>query len=244
MKLEKFFKQLEDLGYISESGHITLNIKGLKDWPKNLDTENWEIDSVSNGSGDKDSGHISGYAGGDWQDEARFNIVFEENKNPRVIMYDDPGTCFTGEDIHKNIEKLYKEYKGNSLTESIFNNILHESIISDKEFVELYKKKRDVTKSEKAKMDDYINSNAEETIFCGTTWKYSMTYYFKKVGNAYFQIYFDDVHKIGEYNPNMWSKKLLRDGKINMYGIHFSIGHVSFDHNNDPNTGMNSTLWS
>lgn len=124
MKLEKFFKRLEDLGYISESGHIILNIKGLKDWPKNLDTENWEIDSVSNGSDDKDNGHISGYAGGDWQDEARFNIVFEENKNPHVIMYDDPDTCFTGENIHKNLEKLYKEYKGNSLTESIFNKIL------------------------------------------------------------------------------------------------------------------------
>ena len=29
-------------------------------------------------------------------------------------------------------------------------------------------------------------------------------------------VYFDDVHKIGEYDPNEWNKKLLRDAHIKL----------------------------
>lgn len=42
-------------------------------------------------------------------------------------MFDDPSSCFLGKDIHKELKKLYKEYKGNSnLTESIFKEIISE----------------------------------------------------------------------------------------------------------------------
>lgn len=244
MNLNIFFERLEKLGFINEEGQIVLRTKGLKDWPSNLDLENFEIDFVSNGSND-DDGYISGYAGGDWQEMTRFNIVIPKTKKPHVIMFDDP-SCFSGENIYKNIEKLYKENKDSKLTESVFNEILFEStsIISDKEFIELYNKRRDATKRDIKKLNDYINNNAEETIFCGTTWKYSVTYYFKKVGNAYYSIYFNDTSKEGSFDVNLWGKKLLRNGQINMSGCHISLRHVSFTRNNDPNTGMNGTLYS
>ena len=247
MELNKFFKKLEDLGFINEEGNIRVSLKIVKDWPSNLDTENFEIDMVSNGDDKDGEGYIAGWAGGDWQEAARFTIMIPStNEKPHTVMFDDPGTCFSGSDIHKELKKLYKEYKGNSnLTESIFNKILYESAtLTDKEFIELYKKRK-VTKAEKAKMDEYINRDPS-TIVCGTTWKYSCTYFYKKVGNGYYRISFDDYDKVGEYNPNQWGKKLLRNGEINEYGYHLSIHPVYLgkDRYNDPNTGMNGTLWS
>ena len=128
MDLNKFFKKLEELDFINEEGRIQVSLKGVKDWPSNLDTENFEIDIVSNGDDKDGEGYIAGWAGGDWQEATRFTIMIPSTKEkPHTIMFDDPGTCFAGSDIHKEIKKLYKEYKGNSnLTESIFNRILSE----------------------------------------------------------------------------------------------------------------------
>lgn len=128
MDLNKFFKKLEELDFINEEGRIQVSLKGVKDWPSNLDTENFEIDMVSNGDDKDGEGYIAGWAGGDWQGATRFTIMIPSTKEkPHTIMFDDPGTCFAGSDIHKELKKLYKEYKGNSnLTESIFNKILSE----------------------------------------------------------------------------------------------------------------------
>ena len=247
MDFNKFFKKLEELDFINEEGRIQVSLKGVKDWPSNLDTENFEIDMISNGDDKDGEGYIAGWAGGDWQEATRFTIMIPSTKEkPYVIMFDDPCTCFAGKDIHKELKKLYKEYKGNSnLTESVFNKILHEStIISDKEFVELYKKRRDVTKKDQQKLNDYINNNTKETIFVGSTFKYSTTYYFKKVGNAYYEIDFNDYKHYGEYDPNFWGKKILKDGCVNIYGEHVRLHHIDLEKYNDPNTGMNGTLWS
>lgn len=87
-----------------------------------MDTENFEIDIVSNGDDKDGEWYIARWAGGDWQEMARFTIMIPSTKEkPHTIMFDDPSSCFSGKDIHKELKKLYKEYKGNSnLTESIF----------------------------------------------------------------------------------------------------------------------------
>lgn len=127
MNINKFFKKLEELDFIDNEGRIRISIKGIKDWPSNLDVENFEIDMVSNGDDRDGEGFIAGWAGGDWQEMTRFTIMIPSTKKPYTIMFDDPGTCFAGKDIHKELKRLYKEYKGNSnLTESIFNRILSE----------------------------------------------------------------------------------------------------------------------
>lgn len=126
MDLNKFFKKLEELNFIDDEGRVQVSLKGVKDWPSNLDTENFEIDIVSNGDDKDGEGYIAGWAGGDWQEMARFTIMIPSTKEkPHTIMFDDPSSCFSGKDIHKEFKKLYKEYKGNSnLTESIFNQII------------------------------------------------------------------------------------------------------------------------
>ena len=126
MDLNKFFKKLEELNFIDDEGRIQVSLKGVKDWPSNLDTENFKIDIVSNGDDKDGEGHIAGRAGGDWQEMARFTIMIPSTKEkPHTIMFDDPHSCFSGKDIHKELKKLYKEYKGNSnLAESIFNQII------------------------------------------------------------------------------------------------------------------------
>ena len=126
MDLNKFFKKLEELDFINEDGRIQVSLKSVKDWPSNLDTENFEIDIVSNGDDKDGEGYIAGWAGGDWQEMTRFTIMIPSTKEkPHTIMFDDPSSCFSGKDIHKELKKLYKEYKGNSnLTESIFKEII------------------------------------------------------------------------------------------------------------------------
>jgi len=49
MKLEEFFNKLISLGFMNENGNIFLKVKKVKNWPSNLDIENWEIDTVSPG---------------------------------------------------------------------------------------------------------------------------------------------------------------------------------------------------
>lgn len=126
MNLNKFFKKLEELNFIDDEGRVQVSLKGVKDWPSNLDTENFEIDIISNGDDKDGEGYIAGWAGGDWQEMTRFTIMIPSTKEkPHTIMFDDPHSCFSGKDIHKELKKLYKEYKDNSnLTESIFNQII------------------------------------------------------------------------------------------------------------------------
>lgn len=83
---------------------------------------------VSNGDDKDGEGYIAGWSNGDWQEATRFTIMIPSTKEkPHTIMFDDPSSCFPGKDIHKELKKLYNEYKGNSnLTESIFNRILSE----------------------------------------------------------------------------------------------------------------------
>jgi hypothetical protein len=123
MKKSTFFKRLIDLGFMDEAGNITLQLKGVKDWPQDLDIENWEIDAVSPGKEDdeKSEGYVSGYAGGDWQDETRFTILIPAKGKPRCKMFDDP-SCFAGKDIYKQLKSLVKK----ELKESQFKT-LHES---------------------------------------------------------------------------------------------------------------------
>ena len=126
MNLNKFFKKLEELSFIDDEGRVQVSLKGVKDWPSNLDTENFEIDIISNGDDKDGEGYIAGWAGGDWQEMTRLTIMIPFTKEkPHTIMFDDPSSCFSGKDIHKELKKLYKEYKGNSnLTESIFKEII------------------------------------------------------------------------------------------------------------------------
>lgn len=126
MDLNKFFKKLEELNFIDDEGRVQVSLKGVKDWPSNLDTENFEIDIISNGDDKDGEGYIAGWAGGDWQEMTRLIIMIPSTKEkPHTIMFDDPSSCFSGKDIHKELKKLYKEYKGNSnLTESIFKEII------------------------------------------------------------------------------------------------------------------------
>jgi hypothetical protein len=105
MKLEDFFNRLISLGFMNENGNIFLKVKKVKNWPSNLDIENWEIDTVSPG---EKEGFISGRAGGDWQDMARFTIMFPASKQPYCVMFDSP-SCFKGENIYKNLKKIVKE---------------------------------------------------------------------------------------------------------------------------------------
>ena len=60
--------KLEELNCIDDEGRIQVSLKGVKDWPSNLDTENFEIDIISNGDDKDGEGYIAGWAGGDWQD--------------------------------------------------------------------------------------------------------------------------------------------------------------------------------
>lgn len=110
MKKSTFFKRLIDLEMMNENGGITLRIKGVKDWPQDLDIENWEIDSVSPGDEDdeKGEGYVSGYAGGDWQDAARFTILIPATGKPHCKMFDDP-SCFAGKNIYKELKSLVKK---------------------------------------------------------------------------------------------------------------------------------------
>ena len=126
MNLNKFFKKLEELNFIDNEGRVQVSLKSVKDWPSNLDTENFEIDIISNGDDKDGEGYIAGWAGGDWQEATRFTIMIPSTKEkPHTIMFDDPSSCFSGKDIYKELKKLYKEYKDNSnLTESIFNQII------------------------------------------------------------------------------------------------------------------------
>lgn len=70
MDLNKFFKKLEELNFIDDEGRVQISLKGVKDWSSNLDTENFEIDIVSNGDDKDGEGYIAGWAGGDWQEMA------------------------------------------------------------------------------------------------------------------------------------------------------------------------------
>lgn len=110
MKKSTFFKRLIDLEMMDENGSISLRIKDVKDWPEDLDIENWEIDSVSPGEGDdeKGEGYISGYAGGDWQDSTRFTILIPATGKPHCKMFDDP-SCFAGKNIYKELKSLVKK---------------------------------------------------------------------------------------------------------------------------------------
>lgn len=110
MKKSTFFKRLIDLEMMDENGRISLQIKDVKDWPEDLDIENWEIDSVSPGEEDdeKGEGYISGYAGGDWQDSARFTILISATGKPHCKMFDDP-SCFAGKNIYKELKSLVKK---------------------------------------------------------------------------------------------------------------------------------------
>ena len=110
MKKSTFFKRLIDLEMMDENGGISLRIKDVKDWPEDLDIENWEIDSVSPGEEDdeKGEGYISGYAGGDWQDSTRFTILIPATGKPHCKMFDDP-SCFAGKNIYKELKSLVKK---------------------------------------------------------------------------------------------------------------------------------------
>ena len=110
MKKSAFFKRLIDLEMMNENGGITLRIKDVKDWPPELDIENWEIDSVSPGDEDdeKGEGYISGYAGGDWQDAARFTILIPASGKPHCKLFDGP-SCFAGKNIYKELKSLVKK---------------------------------------------------------------------------------------------------------------------------------------
>lgn len=110
MKKSTFFKRLIDLEMMDENGGISLQIKDVKDWPEDLDIENWEVDSVSSGEEDdeKGEGYISGYAGGDWQDNTRFTILIPATGKPHCKMFDDP-SCFAGKNIYKELKSLVKK---------------------------------------------------------------------------------------------------------------------------------------
>lgn len=110
MQKKQFFKRLIDLEMMNENGEISLRIKGVKDWPVNLDIENWKIDSVSPGEEDdeKGEGYISGYAGGDWQDMTRFTILIPATGKPYCRMFDSPD-CIAGKNIYKDLKSLVKD---------------------------------------------------------------------------------------------------------------------------------------
>lgn len=121
MKKSTFFKRLIDLEIMNENGGISLRTKDVKDWPPELDIENWEIDSVSPGDEDdeKGEGYVSGYAGGDWQDMTRFTILIPASGKPYCKLFDDP-SCFSGKNIYKELKSLVKkELKENKMKGSL-----------------------------------------------------------------------------------------------------------------------------
>ena len=113
MDLNKFFKKLEELNFIDDEGRVQVSLKGVKDWPSNLDTENFEIDIVSNGDDKDGEGYIAGWAGGDWQEMARFTIMIPSTKEkPHTIMFDDPHIhAFQAKIFIKNLKNSIKNTK-------------------------------------------------------------------------------------------------------------------------------------
>lgn len=115
-KFKKFVNKLSDQGFITiENNSVHINMKklcSLKNWPDQLDTENFEITGIYENV-------ISGFSGGDWQDMVRFNIVYDKNKI-ELRMFDDPA-CYTASGKYSNKDIL------NALsTESIKESLITE----------------------------------------------------------------------------------------------------------------------
>ncbi len=144
---------------MNENGEISLRIKGVKDWPVNLDIENWKIDSVSSGEEDdeKGEGYISGYAGGDWQDEARFTILIPATGKPYCRMFDDP-CCFAGKNIYKELKSLVKD----SLKEAQFKT-------KKRKIARSYEERKKLANRKRFNEYEYINApenNMELSFSC------------------------------------------------------------------------------
>lgn len=81
---KNFLKELKDKEWIyvyyEKDNDIRLITKNIKGWPKNLDTENFEIESITPTS-------ISGYACGDWQDATTFNISYNDDIGLYLCMF-------------------------------------------------------------------------------------------------------------------------------------------------------------
>lgn len=118
---EKFVKKLYDQELIElKDGYLYWGraICQMKNWPSQLDTENFEIKAIYESL-------VTGYAGGDWQDCATFNLVYDKDKNKIILqMFDDP-SCFSCGEKYKEkdiIEVLTKNNK--SVKESLVNEFL------------------------------------------------------------------------------------------------------------------------
>ncbi len=160
MKKSTFFKRLIDLEMMNENGGISLQLKDVKDWPPELDIENWEIDSVSPGDEDdeKGEGYISGYAGGDWQDMTRFTILIPASGKPYCKLFDDPG-CFAGKDIYKKLKSLVKK----ELKENHYNSYFGQYYKKSPDFVRVPSEYEDAYEWVFAKIADgtYWKSNGD-----------------------------------------------------------------------------------
>ena len=126
MDFNKFFKKLEDLDFINEEGRIQVSLKSVKDWPSNLDTENFEIDMVSNGDDKDGEGYIAGWANGDWQEATRFTIMIPSTKEKPYVI-EEKTTYFAS--YVKLGEDLYRVYDNETGINSYYDEN-YESIIT------------------------------------------------------------------------------------------------------------------
>ena len=101
----KFIKALRKVDFIDDNGSINIGkIAKDRNWPKTLDIENFEIDSIM-------ADALVGNAGGDWQMATWFTVYYNKRKNKvDLIMFED-GSNGTGKKqsfskVKKEIQKI------------------------------------------------------------------------------------------------------------------------------------------
>lgn len=101
----KFIKALRKVDFIDDNGSINIGkIAKDRNWPKTLDIENFEIDSIM-------ADALVGNAGGDWQMATWFTVYYNKRKDKvDLIMFED-GSNGTGKKqsfskVKKEIQKI------------------------------------------------------------------------------------------------------------------------------------------
>ena len=101
----KFIKALRKVDFIDDKGSVNIGkIAKDRNWPKTLDIENFEIDSIM-------ADALVGNAGGDWQMATWFTVYYNKRKDKvDLIMFED-GSNGTGKKqsfskVKKEIQKI------------------------------------------------------------------------------------------------------------------------------------------
>lgn len=97
----KFVKALRKAEFIDDNGSVSISkIAKDRNWPKTLDIENFEIESIS-------ADALVGNAGGDWQMATWFTVYYNERKNKVDLIMFENGENGTGK--KQSFSKVKKE---------------------------------------------------------------------------------------------------------------------------------------